>query len=203
MSQTILTGALRFIRQIYGPNTKVPRQIEDPDLPIQFVHDVSRESALGAAQGTRGGWAQVRDTMVHVAPGELFSSIDPYALFEGVNAENTDIWMMDSYCVATEAADFGEAMLVIQQQLKEPNWPVTLQQLFNRWASVTASLAATSGGNLMGIPGAGTYTRPQLIQSGGSLIQISSESIVGGTITIQVWAILYLAPKGTLPPGVS
>lgn len=94
-------GVLERIYQFVGG--KGPKSELELDLPLQLVHDVSRQSELGAAYGPQAGYYLDENQHAHAAAVQQSDFYDPYLRlqngsilfpFNTQTSQNFDIWLI-------------------------------------------------------------------------------------------------------------
>jgi len=126
----ILSDALQVLRRIY----RVPGQLKAPqdlevELPVQFVHDVSRESELGVGGlvGKNNGlvagelpFFTIALDQVHAAAGVLENGIGVYsnqsttwalATWNVPNPATENVWILYAFAQTTVVASVDELMM--------------------------------------------------------------------------------------------
>ena len=207
--------ALQVLDRIYKfvGDKALGREME-LSVPIQPVHDLSREAELGAGHGGTGGWIAYAHSQQGI--GQQESSVDVFAYIQpflaSVPLENIDVWLMDVFCTTENEAAFVNATAAVCFPITEANLAgITgsseLQyRLVGNWddAMKVADKAGTNV-DLVGVLKYNTFLTP--IGRGlpmrvfrGSFFTLLTNS--GANDTTLTW-IMWVGPKGVPPPGVA
>lgn len=190
----ILENIYRFIGGQTGPNEV------QLDGGIQMVHDVSREAEVGTAQTPALGYTLSGATVSHVGTGDLFSAIDIYdRAFETLDPIDVDVWAIDALCTVNDPGDFASASLGIRYPLLSGAFESQQDHLLYSWTTPGGALRA--GGDTT-VPGVAIPVElPKYLPHGSSLLLQSTADNVG-TISINIWLLLWVGARSALPPGM-
>jgi len=172
---------------------------------IQPVHDVSRESELGAALGgvSRMGYTLVTATDVHVATGFIRTTADPYNAFDNlaIPRNKGSIWVCGAFGTCDDSTDFTSYAVSV-------TWPT-----FVGHSAGQEQLIAFGNDAIQDVVGAGLFSVGDLARSNihaspfplfvpqGGILNFASESDTAGTVTIRYGVVLWAGPSGARPPG--
>lgn len=118
MPQRILQDTLKLLRRLYGPGGQLQAPLDiEYALPIQVVHDVSREAELGEVHfpgqrdvnAGRSSYFTINADQVHVAAGTIQTLLGVYsnqpttwalATWNPPDPEVETVWILDVFLVS-------------------------------------------------------------------------------------------------------
>lgn len=206
--------ALQIIDRIYNPIGGMPATAQlELSLPIQLVHDVSRESERNAFDQGPGcpGYFQVGQDNVHAGASTIATpSITVYGVTDAAfgAASQTRLWCWLMYAGLTASASvLSDSSLCINiaplggalalRDFHVAKW-VTLGSMANVGAHSLAGLeqvgaAASAGGPF------NTGRLPMLIPAGSTL---GFYTVSTGAGTLRLNTLIWCGPIGSTPPGM-
>lgn len=204
---------MRFLRKVlqsldrtyrFEGADKAPSQLEI-GLPIQLVHDVSREAALGEAGM---GFTISGNDDVHVGAGTVESLSDPYQnlmfYYGGTTNQDILVWLIDCWCT-TSASILSSARLSVGY-VPWGSLIVRRDRLIRRWAGAegiydqNVAPATFPYAGLINNNGVPDTTMPMPIFPGSTMRQ---QTTVTGAGTVRVEGLFWFGPIGTTPPGTA
>jgi len=214
----ILTAPLKVLRALYGP----PGQLQAPldieyGLPIQVVHDVSREAELGTFDGSFGGLVSGRSPyftidvdQVHAAIGTIQTLIGVYAnqaptwalaTWTPPDPRQETVWILNVVCMSLNRL-VNNAVMMSRADPKAGagagNAP--FMPLFTGTTAMTVEVAdAQSPVNPLVLPGPFPVPVSNKLLN-NTVISLTSAATDADTIT---WLIQCIRlPNGVFPPGL-
>jgi len=194
------------------------------ETPIQWVHDVSRESELGAASenGGLGGFWVATVAQAHVALGSIVDGIGLYTTpgttaFQGTyRVENDDwVWLISSWGVTTDASVFGTAIVNVFAGALLPLNGITdgggglvpQGRVAAFWDEANA-LPLMQGATrrvLLRTDGSSNEHAPILIprRRATTATDLEIASAATDAITVTISCLIWKGKIGTFPPGYS
>lgn len=210
---------LKLLERLYGfvgAQDGAPSEVE-LGLGITPVHDMSRMAELGAAKVTRGSagfWiATCTNTHTSVADIEtVMNFVNPGASNEGWSLDESKewIWIMDAWATATgTVADFLVAQMLTDNitndffvgpsQGNASNNPDSVSQVFFHGLSIVTNGSLTRPV----IPDIPFPTNPIPILSPQDGVRFESRPQGTGNIVIHFNLLIWVGPRGVMPPGMS
>lgn len=210
------TSALRVLERLYGFVAGQPLGEVELDLPIQLVHNVSREIEVSSGYGITpsGGYWLIGPTHTHAAADSQRSVTNPYTVVRANAAINAtlppsnldiDIWYMGW----SGMFETGGLITAANSGIWFPPIPgQTAAFPMLVWAAAGAyamtDLAGTGNAQVNSAAAAGYRPNGPLLPTPlpvGSLLGHLSTSSAATTVVIA--DLCWLGPKGCLPPGVA
>ena len=224
MPVPILGRVLKALSSVYkfkGGASESPSEFETA-LPIQPVHDLSPMASLGAAIGPYDGWWILNSQVIHTVVGTL--NVTPFitsisglpdhgfpAVAPSYDAETHQVWVYDVWAHQNDSADFQHVTMAMFQ-----SWygvGIRASAATQMWGKLLFYGDTTSmDGNMIFNPTGDATTfdnrnwpLPMLRSVGRGILDdpyfsFFSKSKVGGTITVDFFALFWLGPKGVPPP---
>jgi len=217
MPVTILSRVLAGLERTYkfkSSQKGAPNDME-LDLPIQLVHDLSAEAAMGAGVGpANNGFWIANYGVLHVATGTITTTPDPFNPVTGANgfpspidARDLSIWMYDVWGYTSDGTDLSSITLQHYQAstavgpsnaVGGPQVPQIIFRGTSESRNSILMLSTTSGVIAPRYPfrmlrGEGAATLD-------SYFKIISAAVGAGTVTNVLQLMLWLGPKGIAPP---
>jgi len=217
-----LSQVLQNLQKVYQFTTSQQTAPEEIELgvPIQLVHDVSRDSKYGSGPGQNEGYWLMHAANTHVIVGTLTLLISPTGPtnrlngFPAYDPDKFQLWVIRGWIDASDFLDFEEAGIFLIHSVTSigPTGAAAAASA-NDAVMVVRGLAFNAIG---GFPGRSNSNAPQSPQSNfdpipllqrndgaGAVIGFTSTSDIGGTVAIDFNVLLWLGRRGATPPGMS
>lgn len=206
-------GVLDRIYNFVGAQTPTEA---DVDVPVQFVHDLSREAEIGSAFGRFRGYAVFIATNTHAGAGVIRSAWDPYARIVAGSIDpnysptelDMDVWLLGFQTTVQTPANLTTLSIgwsplgAIPPSTTDAVFPLLYSTEFNRPFSQGNALgdlylAAQEGTDpSANVPG--FLPRP-LYMPHGSTFTLRSNA--GGATNVQASFLVWVGRVGTAPYG--
>jgi len=216
----ILDAPLRVLRRIYGPagQLQAPLDIEY-GLPIQPVHDVSREAELGTFDGSFGGLVSGRSPFFCVNVDNVHVGAGTVQLLLGIYSNQAPTWALASWSPPDPRLETIWILRVATSSLNGLLSGADVTNEMSPKAGAGSGLAprmiiyrATANGQIAtdgqqaGVVSSGTPRDLALpIPVSNKLLNnspIEFVSSVSGADTIDLFIWCLRLPNGVMPPGM-
>jgi len=203
---------LQALNRIYSPDEGAsPRQIQT-DTEIQIVHDVSRQSEIGASLGKWSGFFVNQLDLTHAAADTQRGFLDPYArVINGNILESTPppveewwIWHINTMAWTSASNLTSLSIAVVYDNglmAYSPNdvfFPVFYSSALYSFANYAAS-GGTTVITMVGANNDARLIREPLLMPYGA--RHTFQSVSSGAMTVHCQVLCWVGMKGTLPPG--
>lgn len=216
-----LSTVLKNLEKVYrftSSQLTAPEEIE-LEVPIQLVHDVSRDSKYGSGVGQNEGYWLLHAANTHTITGTLTFSIDPTNPSQRLNGfpaydpDKFQLWIIRAWIDVTETVDNKEAGIFLTHSATSigPAGAAAVQVARDNIVSALNTLVTSSGGLPMRSDANNGVLQSQfhpipLLQTGdiaAATIGFTSTADGGGTVGYDFNVMIWLGRRGATPPGLA
>lgn len=204
MATKFLARPLQVLDRLYRFLEGQSPQLVELDLPVQVVHDVSRQAELGAP--VMGFFIAGQDC-VHVGAGVVEEIFNPYDEVSYLFPNVTDlwVWLVSSFGSSTTSAidagsgvtmtigyvPYGEA--IVRRDVLVDVWTTAYGIHDQNVAPATHAYGLVRNSNVL------TTKLPLPIFPGST---VRCRSVATGALTTRIQGLFWAGPMGVLPPGM-
>lgn len=216
-----LSVVLKNLEKVYrftSSQLTAPEEIE-LGVPIQLVHDVSRDSKFGSGAGQNEGYWILHAANTHTVPGTLTFAItptDPTNRLNGFPAYDPDkfqLWVMRGWMDVTSLTQSDSGVIFLNHASSSigPTGAATAQVardniIWVRGTVETATLGFPTGAS-SAVPQSQSLFNPipllQRNDGAAATIGFSSTADGAGNVAYDFNVLFWLGRRGATPPGLA
>lgn len=192
----------------FGGGSSLPSKVE-LDLPIQVVHDVSRQSELGAGIGKDDGYFIHQSNVLHVGPTTERYQTDPWetvAAITTIHPMALSLWLIYPM-IFTQTGVLTRADVAMRYPLNFTGMPPAINDHPFRVIEATTTVVPVNNFNdtgdrniYMSADGFSVrgLSQPVYFPRGAIVTVVETANNIIGIVDLLMW----LGPRGARPPGM-